>query len=413
MSDFQQIELLIDKREIKKADVIIARLMRSNSSPNDITALLMFRARTRLLTGRPDDAINDLISVQGSSSESTALTPQFLELWGDAHFARFELASVGFADRADTLRAFEAYEQITKQYSTYSNMGWIHYQQGRIYLTQNNSELAEECFHTALISASHVRYLTAYCYERLGFIAFYEDRDTERALAFLERAINTYPQSEDSHWLVQIHILSSRVYKVAGDSDHALASAERALKLASAPHVEKRSLSEAILNITELLSSIQGHDKQALAYLEQFTQQTKRPPGADVTWSRVYEMRGNAHFTLGQYDDAISDYVTALQFNPDHPWELSIYQQIARCQYKKHAYRETIDSINRLLSVAQQDGLNIEDYRVYELLGGAYFALKRYDEAIQAYQSALEIVPPNTDYGHQIRSYYNLAKELI
>jgi len=100
-------------------------------------------------------------------------------------------------------------------------------------------------------------------------------------------------------------------------------------------HIEKRSLSEAILNITELLSSIQGHDKQALAYLEQFTQQTKRPPGADVTWSRVYEMRGNAHFTLGQYDDAISDYVTALQFNPDHPWELSLYQQIARCQYKK------------------------------------------------------------------------------
>jgi tetratricopeptide (TPR) repeat protein len=124
-------------------------------------------------------------------------------------------------------------------------------------------------------------------------------------------------------------------------------------------------------------------------------------------------MRGNAHFTLGQYDDAISDYVTALQFNPDHPWELSLYQQIARCQYKKHAYKETIESINRLLNVAQQDGLGVEDYRVYELQGAAYFALKRYDEAIQAYQSALDIVPPNTEYDQQIRSYYNLAKELI
>ena len=59
MSDFQQIESLIDKREIKKADVIIARLMRSNTSPTDFAALLMLRARTRLLTGRPDDAIND------------------------------------------------------------------------------------------------------------------------------------------------------------------------------------------------------------------------------------------------------------------------------------------------------------------------------------------------------------------
>jgi tetratricopeptide (TPR) repeat protein len=413
MSDLQQIESLIDRREIKKADVIIARLMRSNLSPNDVTSLLLFRARTRLLTGRPEDAINDLISAKGSTSEFEIPSAQFLELWGDAHFARFELASVGFADRADTSRAQESYEQIIKQYPSYSNMGWVHYQQGRIYLTQNNIKIAEECFHTALISASHVRYLTAYCYERLGFIAFYENRDIERSLAFLDRAVNTYPQSEDSYWLVQINILCSRVYNASGDSDRALESAERALKLASSSHVEKRSLSEAILNITELLSSIQGHDKQALAYLEQFTQQTKRPPGADVTWSRVYEMRGNAHFTLGQYDDAISDYVTALQFNPDHPWELSLYQQIARCQYKKHAYKETIESINRLLNVAQQDGLGVEDYRVYELLGGAYFALKRYDEAIQAYQSALEIVPPNTEYGHQIRSYYNLAKELI
>jgi len=40
--------------------------------------------------------------------------------------------------------------------------------------------------------------------------------------------------------------------------------------------------------------------------------------------------------------------------------------------------------------------------------------LKRYDEAIQAYQSALEIVPPNTEYGHQIPFLFtNLAKELI
>ena len=413
MNDLQQIEALIGKREIKKADVIIARLLRSNHSANENTTLLMFRARTRLLSGRPDDAINDLNSAQDGTSKFDVPSSEFLELWGDAHFARFELASVGFADRNDTLRAQEAYEQIKISYPNYANMGWVHYQQGRIFLTQNNIKLAEEYFQTALISASHVRYLTAYCYERLGFIAFYEYRDIERSLAFLDRAVNTYPQHEDAYWLVQINILRSRVYKASNNNDHALESAEYALKLASTSHVEKRSLSEAILNITELLSTIQGHDKQALAYLEQFTQQTKRPPGADVTWSRVYEMRGNAHFTLGQYDDAISDYVTALQFNPDHPWELSLYQQIARCHYKKHAYKETIESINRLLNVAQQDGLGIEDYRIYELLGGAYFALKRYDEATLAYQSALEIVPPNAEQGHQIRSYYNLAKELI
>src|ERR1043165_7002866 len=116
MSDLQKIESLIDKREIKKADVIIARLMRSNTLPTDMAALFLLRARTRLLTGRPEDAINDLITSQGSPSEFVIPSTQFLELWGDAHFARFELASVGFADRADTLRAQEAYEQIAEHY---------------------------------------------------------------------------------------------------------------------------------------------------------------------------------------------------------------------------------------------------------------------------------------------------------
>lgn len=352
-------------------------------------------------------------SAQKLKPELQTQSDQFLELWGDAHFSRFELASVGFADRIDTSRAQQAYDQILSQNPNYSNIGWIRYQQGRIYLTQNNAMRAEECFHDALVSPSHVRYLTAYCYERLGFIAFYESRDIKRALAFFDRATDTYPHGEDSYWLVQINILRSRVYNAAGQTDSALKSAEVALKLASNSHTEKGSLSEAILNITELLSSIQGYDRQALAYLEQFTQQTKRPPGADVTWSRVYEMRGNAHFSLGQYDNAISDYMTSLQFNPDHPWELSLYQQIARCQYKKRAYSEAIDSINHLLNVAKQDGLDVEDFRVYELLGGALFALKRYYEATQAYEFALNIVPPNTDYSHQIRSYYNMAKELI
>ncbi|MBI1277012.1 MAG: tetratricopeptide repeat protein [Anaerolineaceae bacterium] len=413
MKEFQQIETLIYGREVKKADILIARLMRSNLSADNMAALFMFRARTRLLSGRPDDAIDDLSSAQKLQPNLETQSDQFLELYGDVLFARFELASVGFADRNDTSRAQAAYEQLLHRNPNYSNIGWIHYQQGRLFLTQNNAQRAEECFHQALISASHVKYLTAYCYERLGFIAFYEYRDINRALAFFDRATDTYPHGEDVYWLVQINILRSRVYNAAGQSDLALKSAERALKLASSSHTEKGSMSEAILNITELLSSLQGHDRQTLAYLEQFTQQTKRPPGADVTWSRVYEMRGNAHFSLGQYDNAISDYVTALQFNPDHPWELSLYQQIARCHYKKHAFPETIDSIRRLLNLAEQDGMSIEDFRVYELLGGALFALKRYDEATEAYQSALKIIPPNTDYSHQILSYYNLAKELI
>jgi len=70
-----------------------------------------------------------------------------------------------------------------------------------------------------------------------------------------------------------------------------------------------------------------------------------------------------------QYDDAISDYVTAYNLIPITLGSCLCINKSHRCQYKKHAYKETIESINRLLNVAQQDGLGVEDYRVYETIG--------------------------------------------
>lgn len=413
MQELQQIEQYVNKRDIKKADVIIARLFKSKLSPNELSKLYMLRARTRLLAGRPDDTIDDLNSAEKADPLNELSAPVVLEIQGDAYFARFELASVGFADRADTVRAENTYQKLLNLYPNYYNIGWIYFQKGRIHLTEMKIDEAEELFQKALISPSRLRYLSAYCYERLGFIAYYERRDWVRSLDFLDRALNTYPHDEDNHWLVQVQILRSRVYKMLGEAESAIKAAEDALKIATNSQLEKRSLSEAILNIIELLSSLQGYEREILIYLDQFIQHTKKPPGADVTWSRIYEMRGNAHLSLGKYDDAISDYKFALQFNPDHPWEIFLYQQIARCYYQKRDYTETINIIDRLLKSSEADPHSIKDFRIFDMLGNALFALKRYQEAITAYQSALLIVPPNTEYSQKIQSYYDLARELI
>lgn len=413
MQELQQIEQYVYNRDIKKADVVIARLFKSKLTPNELSKLYLLRARTRLLSGRPEDALDDLTTAEKISPPDKTSEPELIEIQGDAYFARFELASVGFADRADTTRAENAYQKLLSHYPAYTNLGWIYFQQGRIHLTEMKVDEAEELFQRALISPSHLRYLSAYCYERLGFIAYYERRDWVRSLDFLDRALNTYPHDEDNNWLVQVQILRSRVYKMLMNENLAIKAAEAALKIASKSQLEKRSLSEAILNIIELMSGLQGYEREILIYLDQFTQHTKKPPGSDVTWSRIYEMRGNAHFSIGKYDDAISDYRIALQFNPDHPWELFLYQQIARCYYHKRDYMETVNIISRLLKNAQEDMQTIKDFRIFDMLGNALFALKRYQEAITAYQLALSIVPPHTEYSQKIQSYYDLARELI
>jgi tetratricopeptide (TPR) repeat protein len=407
------IETLAANSEVKKADIMIARLLRSNLHPQERGAVLRCRARVRLISARPDDALEDLKSADDLDPQGTS-QPGTLELRADCHFARFELASVGFTDRNDILEAHHVYTELVTSYPQFDNIGWIYYQLGRTYLADNNFTQAEIYFQQALVSSSQFSYLTAYCFERLGFIAYYDRRDLERALSFLTRAIDTYPQAQPQNWLVQVRILRSRVLKGMHRYTEAIEAASAALEGATAIRPEdKLSLAEALFTMAELTSEITGNERKTISYLSQFLQVAKRPQGVDVTWSRVYEMLGHAYFGNGQYDDAITAFRSALNYNPDHPWGLSLYYRIACSHYHKREYNEVVAAIERMLQNALKDNHAVEDYRVYDLLGNALLAQHRYTDAVDAYANALRLAPPNANSSYRIKSYHDLALELM
>lgn len=412
IEQFQMIDDLLTRREIKKAEVLIARYMRLDLTPQHRIQMLILRARTRLLGGRVDDALDDLQKARALRLEAFD-DPATLELLGDAHFARFELASVGFADRHDTAQALEAYEQILANHLDYDNSGWILYQKGRVMLTESRVPEAVTCFQQTLLNPSHVSALTAYCYERLGFVAFYEERDPKRALSFLTKAVDTYPVSEPRLWLVQVHTLRSRVLREMHEYAQAHGAAETAIAVASAAGAEgKPGYTDALLTAAEIAAELEGHEKDVINYLQQFLQNSKKPLGIDVTWSRVHEMFGDAQWKSGQASAALASYQAALEFNPYHPWELSLYYRISRCHYQLRDYDKAIETIERMLQAAADDGQTINDYRVYNVLGNAHFALKHYDQALHTYQQALEIAPPNAENLDKLKQYHRFAQEL-
>ncbi len=401
----------VDKHDVKKAEVSIARLLRLELGPEQRAQLLIERARTRLLNTRPDDALADLQEAHSISANFG--TPSALELLGDCYFARFEIATVGFADRSDTAYAESAYREIIERFPEYENIGWIYYQLGRVLATRMRIEEANACWKQALLCPSHVGALTAFCYERLGFVAFYELRDLTRALAFLNKASDTYPIKERRAWLVQVHLLRSRVLREMRNFDLAFKAADTAISIALDSGSESRvGLAEALLTAGELLSEIGGHEKDVIRYLQQFLQATKRPLGVDVTWARVYEMLGDAFLQLGQYTAAVTAYQSVLQYNPDYPWEVSLYYRMARGFYQQQEFDKTVEAIQRMLRAAEAEGQFVNDYRVYDVLGNAQFALRQYDKAVEAYTVALRIAPPNAEELDMIRVYYQFAQEL-
>jgi tetratricopeptide (TPR) repeat protein len=408
----QTIDDLLDQREIKKAEVVIAKALRNNPPRNYKMQVLAYRARTRLLGARPDDALADLRAIRSMLGDEPEI-PAMFELRGDCHFARFELSTAGFADRNDTAAALEAYQQIVDNHPEYDNLGWVYYQIGRILLTHNDVEAATDYFREGLLNPSHVKALTAYCFERLAFVSFYEARIQHKALGFINKAIDTYPPSAERRWLVQAHVLRSRILRDMHRPGEALAAAETALSTIPGSNSENKIvMAETLLTIGELMSEMGGHERNVINYLQQFIQLSKKPLGVDVTWSRVHEMLGDSFFKTAQYGSAAGAYQSALDFNPYHPWEVSLHFRIARSFYHQGDYERTVLSIKRMEDAAQSEGETMTDYRVYDVLGHALFALKRYDEAIRAYRTALHIAPPNANDLDKIKTYHNYAQQL-
>ena len=403
---------LLANNEVKKAEITLARYLRSSlPGRHEHGEALALRSRIRLRSARPDDALADLHAAK-DLQPLILEKPEMLELMADCYLARYELASVGFADRQDTNKANEIFHQLLATYPEYPNRGWVYYQLGRVALLGNDIEGAEKHFLDALLNPSSVRALTAYCFERLGFIAAYEKRQLDFALGLLDKAIYTYPAAAASGWIAQVYVLRSRVLREDRRYAEAVGAAEAAIQIAMGNSEDEGILLDALLTVAELLSRFEQRERDTIAYLQQFMQISKNPPGIDVTWSRVHEMLGDSYSRLAQYTEAAEAYEAALRYNPDHPWEDSLQFRIARCYYLNNNYSAAISAIEQLINARNGDGEHIQDYHVYDVLGNAQFATGRYADAMKSYQIALDLAPANTEEVEKIKKYYQFAQEM-
>jgi tetratricopeptide (TPR) repeat protein len=401
--ELAKIEAFIESRDIKKAEAAIAKLMRSNPSTTIQAELLQQRARIRLMSARVEEALSDLAELR-LLAPADFDKPSVTSLLGDCQLARFEAETLGFARKEDLRTAQSLYQSIIDTQNDYPNLGWVYYQNGRALLMEDRASAAESSFHKALFAPSKNNALTAYCYERLAFIAYYEARQPRQALTYLDKAIDTYPNSESLLWLVQLYLLRSRVLKEK-HLDEALLSAKKALKLASD---NRGLLADASFALAELLSQYTGNADEMIEHLQRFMQHSKTPVGVDVTWSRAYEMLGDAYFQTQQYEVAAMAYHNALHYNPDHPWEESLRYRLACSYYQQKDYQAVMDGLSQVLT----EGKSLDDYRVYNLLGNAHFALGQYAEAVRCYEKSLQLAPLGAEV-QTMQNYYELSQQMI
>ena len=185
------------------------------------------------------------------------------------------------------------------------------------------------------------------------------------------------------------------------DVSSAIESAQEACNLAQS--INKTLHAESLLTLAELLS-LTGNNLSKIEVLQTFMQVSKLPVGIDVTWSRVYEMLGDSYFATAKYTEAITAYQSALRYNPDHPWEETIYYRIAKAHYQERQYAETIENLKLLIT-------DCEDYRIFNLLANALYGLRHFREAAQAYHQAIDLAPVGVDV-ETMQYYYQLSQQM-
>jgi tetratricopeptide (TPR) repeat protein len=407
---FSTFDMLLHKRDYRRAEVLVAKQLRVVSDTPIRIRWLVARARLRMQNNRVDDALLDLEKIRTLQGGEIA-DPDLLLLFADTHLARYELATIGFADKADVEKAHHYCQQIIETYPSFDNLGWARYQLGRVLLIEYRIDGAVACFQSALLEASTRPALTAYCYERLGFINFYEMRQLENALQFFSKAVDTYPKTEPVHWLIHVHILRSRVLRELNRTEDAVDAARLAVNIAASIDM-KHILADALLTISEMLSSEPGRERETIAALQQFLQISKRPLGIDVTWARVHEMLGDAWYRSGHFVNAIAAFSAAITYNPYSPWEGSLHYRLARSAYQAGEFRRALQALDRMTKIIEADGEMQVDHHTDMLRGGCHFALTQYREAAAAYRRALDHTPPGDPDRAIIEQYYQIASEL-
>lgn len=356
MVALRQIQSYLDNRDIKRAENLIAKSLRADPDKEMRASLLLARSRLKLLAQKPDDVLRDVEQAVELLSINPQDRPQIRELIADSLLMRYETALVGFMEKSDLLRAKEHYLEIMGSHPDYENLGWIYYQIGRVSLILTDVEQAETYLRQALFTASHVPELTAYVYERLGFIAFYERRDPIKADMYLTKALDTYPSELPQQWSVQVLLLQTRALRKI-DLNRALDTGAEAIELTNSA-TDKSLHTEALLNQSEILEEYQSRPREVIDILQRFLLHSKNPLGIDVTRSRVYERLANAYMQTHQYIEALDAYHFALQFNPDHPWEHALKYQMAVALFRTGDFEGSRSVILELLNngeVTSQD----------------------------------------------------------
>jgi tetratricopeptide (TPR) repeat protein len=114
---------------------------------------------------------------------------------------------------------------------------------------------------------------------------------------------------------------------------------------------------------------------------------------------------GNKHYTEGKFDEASDKYRDAEASNPESP---IVHFNIGDALYKKRKYEEALQAYQKALQ--KSDDVQLQSQSHYNL-GNTYFRLNKWQESLLSYQEALKLNPADQDAKYNLEYVRAKIKE--
>lgn len=359
-------------------------------------------------------------------------------------------AHLKLKETAKSSDAIEKAEHLANKQNNKKLQALIALEKGNLYRVLSEKEKAKESFQKSIATARSAgdEFIEAESYIQLGNMSRMEG-NFKQALTAYDQAIVIYRKKKSTELLIEGLGLRASTHRDLSNKQEGLKDVNEAIAIAT------KNGSHSIANIINIKGSIhyrfgevdlalqnyrnaQSHVhkqplevelqatlqenialclKDKLQYSEAkatldsaFAARVQRPD--TIALAKNYSQQGNLSLQLGEYANALENYLIALELRQmaGTSNDIAASQTNIGLLYRTLGLNDkAVDYFKDALSQRSENGTNAEMGDAYTHLGNAYFDSKRFNESLDCYKKALNCREKTKDKSLEARSLNSIA----